>query len=89
MFHVRRRPADCQPRRRKKKPGSMRAGSAGGVGGAPAGLLIETQPDGSVIDNGRNIRITGDAVEVILFSICTSPCQILYACCSLVSSGGQ
>lgn len=68
MFHVRRRPADCQPRRRKKKSGSIRAsGSATGIG-APAGLLIETQPDGTVIDNGRSIRISGDVVEVCVFT---------------------
>ncbi|KAJ8958851.1 hypothetical protein NQ318_019615 [Aromia moschata] len=47
MFHVRRRPADCAPRKRKKKPGSL--GQAAGnrdVRGDSAPLLVELGPDG-------------------------------------------
>lgn len=61
MFHVRRRPADSQPRRRKKKtgvganPGNSRPGSE------PA--LLEVAPDGSPLENGRRVRII-DVIEV-------------------------
>ncbi|XP_053603123.1 afadin isoform X5 [Plodia interpunctella] len=60
MFHVRRRPADTQPRRRKKKAGSS-VSSGGRPGNDPA--LVEVAPDGSNVENGRRLRIT-DVVEV-------------------------
>ncbi|XP_072940435.1 uncharacterized protein cno isoform X4 [Epargyreus clarus] len=59
MFHVRRRPTDSQPRRRKKKAGAG-AGSAR-PGNEP--MLLEVAPDGSTLENGRRLRIT-DIVEV-------------------------
>ncbi|XP_068630825.1 afadin isoform X2 [Battus philenor] len=56
MFHVRRRPADAQPRRRKKKVG-------GGARPGTEPLLIEVAPDGSALENGRRMRLT-DVLEV-------------------------
>nr|XP_026485857.1 afadin isoform X1 [Vanessa tameamea]XP_026485858.1 afadin isoform X1 [Vanessa tameamea]XP_026485859.1 afadin isoform X1 [Vanessa tameamea] len=59
MFHVRRRPSDAQPRRRKKKTGV-------GTGSARPGnepMLLEVAPDGSTLENGRRVRVT-DVVEV-------------------------
>lgn len=59
MFHVRRRPSDAQPRRRKKKSGA-------GTGSARPGnepMLVEVAPDGSALENGRRVRIL-DLVEV-------------------------
>ncbi|XP_050342445.1 afadin isoform X1 [Nymphalis io] len=59
MFHVRRRPSDAQPRRRKKKTGV-------GTGSARPGsepMLLEVAPDGSTLENGRRIRVT-DVIEV-------------------------
>lgn len=60
MFHVRRRPADVQPRRRKKK-----VGGTGAAGGRPGNepMLVEMSPDGSSLENGRRLRIT-DVIEV-------------------------
>ncbi|XP_045493705.1 afadin isoform X7 [Colias croceus] len=60
MFHVRRRPSDAQPRRRKKKAGSN-ASSSARPGNEP--MLIEVTPDGTALENGRRVRIT-DVVEV-------------------------
>ena len=59
MFHVRRRPSDAQPRRRKKKTGA-------GTGSARPGnepMLVEVTPEGTVLENGRRVRIT-DVIEV-------------------------
>ncbi|XP_045513951.1 afadin isoform X3 [Pieris brassicae] len=58
MFHVRRRPAEGQPRRRKKKP-------SGGAGARPGTepMLIEVTPDGTALENGRRLRVA-DVVEV-------------------------
>ncbi|KAJ8732197.1 hypothetical protein PYW08_014927 [Mythimna loreyi] len=61
MFHVRRRPADVQPRRRKKKVVSG-TGTAGGRPGSEP-MLVEMSPDATVLENGRRLRIT-DVVEV-------------------------
>lgn len=68
MFHVRRRPADCAPRKRKKKP----ALGAGGTGardsrGDSAPVLVELSPDGSAPhlgDMARTLRLTNDVMEV-------------------------
>lgn len=60
MFHVRRRPADCQPRRRKKKSGGA-AGAALRPGAEPA--LLEVAVDGSPLENARRIRLN-DLIEV-------------------------
>ncbi|CAF4775852.1 unnamed protein product [Pieris macdunnoughi] len=58
MFHVRRRPSEGQPRRRKKKP-------SGGAGARPGTdpMLIEVTPDGTALENGRRLRVA-DVVEV-------------------------
>lgn len=70
MFHVRRRPADAQqPRRRKKKVGASAGAASARPGNEP--MLIEMAPDATVLENGRRIKIN-DVVEVILF-ICIFP----------------
>ncbi|CAB3243951.1 unnamed protein product [Arctia plantaginis] len=62
MFHVRRRPADAQqPRRRKKKVGSGVGAAGGRPGNEP--MLIEMAPDATALENGRRLRIN-DVVEV-------------------------
>ncbi|XP_025829531.1 afadin isoform X10 [Agrilus planipennis] len=70
MFHVRRRPADCAPRKRKKKPGALGA-TATGSGREPrleaAPLLVELGPDGSAPspgDTARSLRLSKDVMEV-------------------------
>ncbi|KAJ8917520.1 hypothetical protein NQ315_005569 [Exocentrus adspersus] len=69
MFHVRRRPADCAPRKRKKKPGALGQAGAGNrdVRGDSAPFLVELGPDGSAPhpgDTARTIRLTNDVMEV-------------------------
>ncbi|XP_063890588.1 afadin isoform X2 [Helicoverpa armigera] len=61
MFHVRRRPADVQPRRRKKKVGAGTGAAGGRPGNEP--MLVEMSPDATPLENGRRLRIT-DVVEV-------------------------
>jgi hypothetical protein len=70
MFHVRRRPADSQPRRRKKKTAGMGAGMGAGGSSARPGcepVLVELAPDGTPLENGRRVRITGDLLEVFIY----------------------
>ncbi|XP_066147649.1 uncharacterized protein cno isoform X5 [Euwallacea fornicatus] len=64
MFHVRRRPADCAPRKRKKKP-------LGGVRGDQradaAPFLLELGPDGQAphpADTNKTVRLVNDVMEV-------------------------
>lgn len=63
MFHVRRRPADCAPRKRKKKP-------LGGVRGDQRGdipFLLELGPDGQAphpADTNKTVRLVNDVMEV-------------------------
>lgn len=70
MFHVRRRPADCAPRKRKKKPGALGStgvGSRDFRSGDAAPLLVELGPDGSAphpSDTARTIRLLNDVMEV-------------------------
>lgn len=74
MFHVRRRPADCAPRKRKKKP-ALGSGGSGGAGtrdsrGDFAPVLVELGPDGQVPhpgDMARTLRLTSDVMEVCIF----------------------
>nr|XP_049703133.1 afadin isoform X3 [Helicoverpa armigera] len=61
MFHVRRRPADVQPRRRKKKVSAGTGAAGGRPGNEP--MLVEMSPDATPLENGRRLRIT-DVVEV-------------------------
>lgn len=65
MFHVRRRPADCAPRKRKKKPGVVTRENI--RDNVPS--LVELGPDGSAPlpgDNHRTIRLNNDVIEVRL-----------------------
>jgi afadin len=68
MFHVRRRPADCAPRKRKKKPGALGANATNPRDVRDAvPLLVELGPDGSAPhpgDTARTIRLTNDVMEV-------------------------
>lgn len=69
MFHVRRRPADCAPRKRKKKPLSA---SARDIRNESAPVLVELGPDGSAPipgDTSRTVRLTGDVMEVSKISL--------------------
>jgi hypothetical protein len=70
MFHVRRRPADCAPRKRKKKPGALGANATNPRDVRDAvPLLVELGPDGSAPhpgDTARTIRLTNDVMEVSL-----------------------
>lgn len=61
MFHVRRRPSDAQPRRRKKKTSVSTGGGTSARALEP--FLVEVAPDGSSLENGRRIRIN-DVIEV-------------------------
>lgn len=75
MFHVRRRPADCAPRKRKKKPGALGANTSNARDprGDMAPLLVELGPDGSAPhpgDTARTIRLTTDVMEVRNFCFC-------------------
>uniref|UniRef100_A0AAG5CQ04 Afadin n=1 Tax=Anopheles atroparvus TaxID=41427 RepID=A0AAG5CQ04_ANOAO len=61
MFHVRRRPADSQPRRRKKKPLGV-ANGGNNIGGDREGpMLIEITHSG---DGGRRVKLGSEPVEV-------------------------
>lgn len=69
MFHVRRRPADCAPRKRKKKPGALGTNTANprDMRGEVAPVLVELGPDGSAPhpgDTARTIRLTNEVMEV-------------------------
>lgn len=67
MFHVKRRPADCAPRKRKKKPGSLGTNNNPRETRSEAPLLIELGPDGSAPhpgDTARTIRLNTEVMEV-------------------------
>lgn len=69
MFHVRRRPADCAPRKRKKKPGAIgpTQSTSRESRAEPCPLLVELGPDGSAPhpgDTARTIRLNNDVMEV-------------------------
>ncbi|XP_023036263.1 afadin isoform X2 [Drosophila willistoni] len=61
MFHVRRRPADSQPRRRKKKPLGTSNGANHMSGDREGPVLVEVTHSG---DGGRRIKLGSDPVEV-------------------------
>lgn len=61
MFHVRRRPADAQPRRRKKKPLGISNGSGSMTTEREGPMLIEITHSG---DGGRRIKLTTEPIEV-------------------------
>lgn len=60
MFHVRRRPADSQPRRRKKKPLGIN-GSGNMTTEREGPMLIEITHAG---DGGRRVKLTSEPIEV-------------------------
>ncbi|XP_055378008.1 afadin isoform X4 [Condylostylus longicornis] len=60
MFHVRRRPADSQPRRRKKKPLGVPNGT-NNICEREGPMLVEVTHSG---DGGRRIKLGSDPVEV-------------------------
>lgn len=69
MFHVRRRPADSQPRRRKKKPLGVQNGSNNVTVEREGPMLVEITHSG---DGGRRVKLTAEPVEVgkiILFFV--------------------
>ncbi|XP_039495156.1 afadin isoform X2 [Drosophila santomea] len=61
MFHVRRRPADSQHRRRKKKPLGAANGANHISGDREGPVLVEVTHSG---DGGRRIKLGSDPVEV-------------------------
>lgn len=61
MFHVRRRPADPQPRRRKKKPLGISNGGGNMTTEREGPVLIEITHSG---DGGRRLKLTTEPVEV-------------------------
>lgn len=61
MFHVRRRPADSQPRRRKKKPLGVSNGSNNVSIDREGPVLVEVTHSG---DGGRRIKLTAEPIEV-------------------------
>lgn len=71
MFHVRRRPADAQPRRRKKKPLGISNGSGSMTAEREGPMLIEITHSG---DGGRRVKLTTEPIEV--GSANTNPLQL-------------
>lgn len=61
MFHVRRRPADSQPRRRKKKPLGISNGSGNMAAEREGPMLVEITHSG---DGGRRVKLTIEPIEV-------------------------
>ncbi|XP_053682855.1 afadin isoform X1 [Sabethes cyaneus] len=61
MFHVRRRPADSQPRRRKKKPLGVSNGGGNMSGDREGPMLIEITHSG---DGGRRVKLGSEPIEV-------------------------
>lgn len=64
MFHVRRRPADSQPRRRKKKPLGVSNGSNNVSVEREGPMLVEITHSG---DGGRRVKLSAEPVEVSFF----------------------
>lgn len=61
MFHVRRRPADSQPRRRKKKPLGVSNGSNNVTMDREGPTLVEITHNG---DGGRRVKLGVEPIEV-------------------------
>lgn len=61
MFHVRRRPADSQPRRRKKKPLGVANGSNNVANDREGPVLVEITHSG---EGGRQVKLTTEPIEV-------------------------
>lgn len=65
MFHVRRRPADSQPRRRKKKPLGVSNGGNNISVDREGPVLVEVTHTG---DGGRRMKLTSEPIEVSQYS---------------------
>lgn len=61
MFHVRRRPADSQPRRRKKKPLGVSNGSNHVATDREGPILVEITHSG---EGARSVKLTAEPIEV-------------------------
>lgn len=61
MFHVRRRPADSQPRRRKKKPLGVSNGGNSASSDREGPVLMEITHSG---EGGRHVKLTSEPIEV-------------------------
>lgn len=61
MFHVRRRPADSQPRKRKKKPLGVSNGSNNMSIEREGPMLVEVTHTG---DGGRRVKLGAEPIEV-------------------------
>lgn len=71
MFHVRRRPADSQPRRRKKKPLGVSNGSNNMSNVEREGpMLVEITHSG---DGGRRVKLGSEPIEVMCFMLLLTP----------------
>lgn len=66
MFHVRRRPADSQPRRRKKKPLGVSNGGNHVSPDREGPVLVEITHSG---EGGRHVKLTSEPIEVSIASI--------------------
>lgn len=76
MFHVRRRPADSQPRRRKKKPLGVSNGGNNVSTDREGPILVEITHSG---EGGRSVKLTAEPIEV---SVCPmSICLSFRLCC--------
>lgn len=74
MFHVRRRPADCAPRKRKKKPGALGAATSSTreTRSDLVPILVELGPDGSAPhpgDTAKTIRLNNEVMEVNILQL--------------------
>lgn len=69
MFHVRRRPADSQPRRRKKKPLGVSNGSNHVATDREGPTLVEITHSG---EGGRHVKLTAEPIEVSDIITCKS-----------------
>lgn len=67
MFHVRRRPADSQPRRRKKKPLGVSNGSNNVTMDREGPTLVEITHNG---DGGRRVKLGVEPIEVSARMFC-------------------
>lgn len=70
MFHVRRRPADSQPRRRKKKPLGVSNGGHNVSTDREGPVLVEITHSG---EGGRSVKLTAEPIEVSV-SMCVFVC---------------
>lgn len=63
MFHVRRRPADSQPRRRKKKPLGVSNGGNNMSVEREGPMLVEITHSG---EGGRRVKLGSEPIEVCI-----------------------